>query len=271
MSTDFFEHIAQHLRVKGYSSNTIKNYVGSLKILSTTLKKPLKYITVAEIKDFIDHQLKNGKSGQTVNQYVAAFKIVSNEIFKKTQPINISFSRRAKKLPVVLTKKEIEKIFSAEKNPSYRLIFQIMYGSGLRVGEVVKLQVRDIDFDESIISIRQAKGKKDRYSVLSPLVLEGLRFLAQNRKYNDFVFESSHGGSLHPRSVQIKFKSALEKVCIKKGTTCHSLRHSFATHLLENGTDIRIIQELLGHSSIKTTQIYTKVSKTVIKRVKSPL
>jgi site-specific recombinase XerD len=268
---DFFEHISREMRIKGYSPKSIKNYVNSLKSLTNTLRKPLKIISREELKSFLDKMLSEGASGSTINQYIAALKFINTYIFKRDMDLDFRYSRTPKKLPVVLSKKEVLKIFENEKNLKYKLMFQMMYGSGLRLNEVTNLKVKDIELEEGTLTVRQGKGKKDRVTILSPKVIHGLAFFTQGKKPADYVFDSSLGGALHHRSVQQQFKRALQRSGIKKDATCHSLRHTFATHLLENGTDLRYIQNLLGHASIKTTQIYTKVAVGKIKQIESPL
>lgn len=148
---------------------------------------------------------------------------------------------------------------------------KIAYSAGLRVSEVTKLRVEDIDFDRKLIHLKMAKGKKDRLTLLSEKLIPDLKNLVFFKKSKDLLFESERGGVLSTAGLQKTFKQALKNAGIKKSATFHSLRHSFATHLLENGTDIRYVQELLGHQNIKTTQIYTHVTNTAIRNIKSPL
>jgi site-specific recombinase XerD len=145
------------------------------------------------------------------------------------------------------------------------------YACGMRVSEVVKLKVFDLDLDELIVHIKAAKGKKDRISVLAGSLLDDLRNIIADKNSNDYVFASNRGGKLTTTSLQKMFRKSLGIAKIKKPATFHSLRHSFATHLLENGTDVRYVQELLGHSNIRTTQIYTQVTNPKLKNIKSPL
>lgn len=147
----------------------------------------------------------------------------------------------------------------------------LSYGSGMRVSEVVNLKVKDINIEELTIHIKQAKGKKDRITIFPSKLSSNIRNLMAGKEGNRILFESMRGGKLTTRSAQTIFKKAIRKSDIKKDATFHSLRHSFATHLLENGTDIRYVQELLGHSNIKTTQIYTQVTNPQLKNIKSPL
>ena len=147
----------------------------------------------------------------------------------------------------------------------------VAYGAGLRVSEIVRLKVADVDLKELTLMVRQGKGKKDRLTVLSKKIIEELVELMSGKENNDYIFESERGGRLTEATAQKVFYTALKKADIKKPASFHSLRHSFATHLLENGVDVRYVQELLGHANIRTTQIYTKVTNPQLKNIKSPL
>jgi len=150
-------------------------------------------------------------------------------------------------------------------------MFSLGYGCGMRVSEVVNLKVSDLDIDELVVHIKQAKGNKDRISVLPESLQSDLRNLIAGKCSNEFIFESNRGGKLTTTSLQKMFRKSLAKAQIRKLATFHSLRHSFATHLLENGVDVRYVQELLGHANIRTTQVYTKVTNPKLKNIKSPL
>ena len=173
-------------------------------------------------------------------------------------------------MPVVLSRKEIEGIISKIYNQKHKFVIILGYAAGLRISEVVNLRVKDIDLEELTIHIKNAKGKKDRITIFPKKLISGLRELIFDKKRNDFVFESTRGGKLTTSSLQKILKNALRKSGIKKDATFHSLRHSFATHLLENGTDVRYVQELLGHQNIRTTQLYTQVTNPNLKNIKSP-
>jgi len=177
-----------------------------------------------------------------------------------------------KKLPDVLSKNEVIKILNSLKNKKHRALLFLTYSAGLRVSEVVNLKLKDIDSERMLVHIRKAKGSKDRYSLLSKLALKELRNYAKDQKLKDWLFPGrKEGKHLSTRSAQKIFKRACKMANIKKEVSIHSLRHSFATHLLENGTDLRYIQELLGHSSSKTTEIYTHVTKKDFLNITSPL
>ncbi len=177
-------------------------------------------------------------------------------------------------IPTVLTHKEIQKIIKSIDNIKHRLIISLLYSSGLRISEVVKLKVKDVDLENLTLTIREGKGKKDRLTVFSESLKDNLEDLMQDKNIETFLFISKQGNEknpVHTRTIQKIFQNSLKKAKIFKKATPHDLRHSFATHLLENGIDIRYIQTLLGHKNISTTTIYTKVANPAIKGIRSPL
>jgi site-specific recombinase XerD len=180
--------------------------------------------------------------------------------------------KKEKKLPSVLTMEECLLIFRTVDNPKHKLLLLMGYGAGLRVSEIVSLQWRDILFEEHKIHIKNAKGKKDRMVMLPYSIVNSLEAYRQVYPKAQYVFEGQFAGEPYSAgSVQAVMRNALKKSGLEKKATVHTLRHSFATHLLENGTDIRYIQKLLGHTSIKTTTVYTHVSKSAVDKIISPL
>ena len=179
--------------------------------------------------------------------------------------------QRPEKLPKVLNENEIKRLFKATTNSKHRMILMLTYGMGLRVSEVVHLKIRDIDSKRMQVLIEAAKGKKDRYVNLPQSILKELRAYYLAYKPVKYLFEGQYGGQYTIRSVQAVFKTAMKHAKINKRVGVHGLRHSYATHLLEAGTDMVFIQNLLGHNSMKTTQIYAKVGRKEIQNVKSPL
>jgi site-specific recombinase XerD len=180
--------------------------------------------------------------------------------------------KKEKKLPTVLTKEECLLLFGVVENPKHKLLLLIGYGAGLRVSEIVNLEWRDILFAEHKIHIRNAKGKKDRMVMLPMRIVRSLEYYKETYQTKKYVFEGQFAGEPYSvRSVQEVMRMALKKTGLEKKATVHSLRHSFATHLLEHGTDIRYIQQILGHSSIKTTTIYTHISASAVNKIISPL
>ncbi len=190
---------------------------------------------------------------------------------KIPEKINLKFARRSKKLPIVLSREEIKNIIDAIRNPKHKLIISLAYGAGLRISEVISLKVKDVNLEELTIHLKNAKGKKDRITIFPEKIKNDLQNLIAGKNLNDYLFESERGGKLTERTAQKVFENALRRASIKKDATFHSLRHRFATHLLENGVDVRYVQELLGHRNIRTIQVYTQVTNPKIKNIKSPL
>ena len=264
----------RYLNSKRYSPNTIKVYSDSM---STFLRYfSMKDITDISNDDLIDFNnnyiLKNNFSASFQNQVVNAVKLYFSAIqHKKIDVELIHRPRREKVLPNVLSKEEVKAILNAHVNIKHKMMLSLIYSCGLRCGELLALHPVHIDSKRNIIFLKNAKGKKDRIVPLSPLILKMLREYYKIYKPKTYLFEGQNISLPYDaRSLQLILKQALEKTGIRKPVTLHWLRHSYATHLLESGTDLRYIQELLGHSSSKTTEIYTHVSTKSIQQIKSP-
>jgi len=271
---DYLEKLSQELRLRNYSHRTIESYTTCLRYFFDFLGKENTSIKNCDrelIKKFLLQKQDRGASPQTINLYLGAIKTFYREVLKLEQRIDLRFAKKSKKLPVVLSHEEVLKIVELTKNPKHKLMIALAYGAGLRVSEVVSLKIEDININELTIHLKGAKGNKDRITVLPGKLVNDLQNLIAGKDLGTFVFESERGGALTDRTAQVIFNNGLKKAGIKKEATFHCLRHSFATHLLENGTDIRYIQELLGHQNIRTTQIYTKVTNPVMRNIKSPL
>ena len=259
------------MKLRNYSPRTRKAYISYIKEYIRFSKNARINNKQKAIEDFLLDKYNRNQSPQTINIAHSAVKFLYNDILKEPQKINIKFAKRNKKLPIVLSRIEIDKIIKATNNSKYRLMISIGYACGMRVSEIVALKVADLDIDELVVHIKGAKGKKDRISVLSKKLKDDLRNIIAGKDMDSFVFDSNRGGKLTTTSLQKMFRKSLIMAKIQKPATFHSLRHSFATHLLENGTDVRYVQELLGHSNIRTTQIYTQVTNPNLKNIKSPL
>jgi site-specific recombinase XerD len=211
----------------------------------------------------------------SVNQVFNALRLLYVDLYGMPFKIDsIPRPKQEKKLPDVLSQEEVLRIFRAVKNLKHKVMLMFAYGSGLRVSEVVRLRPADIDVSRMVIHIRKSKQKKDRYTILSKMILNALHAYIQIYRIdeNGWLFEGEMPGHhLSERSIQQVFADAVKSVGLIKRASMHTLRHSFATTLLDHGTDIRYIQELLGHNSIKTTEIYTHVSTRTIGKIKSPL
>jgi integrase/recombinase XerD len=231
----------------------------------------LDLVDIDLIKQYLLSKMDKGMSSQTVNQSLQAINFFCWNVLKFHNKIDIRFAKTPSKLPIVLSRDEIEKIINSIANAKHQLLISLAYASGLRVSESTNLKIKDLDLAELTIHIKGAKGNRDRITVFPEKLSEKIEKLIAGRDSNDYVFASERGGKLTERTAQKVFENALEKSGIKKEATFHSLRHSFATHLLENGVDVRYVQELLGHVNIRTTQLYTKVTNPSIRKIKSPL
>ena len=261
----------EELKVRNVSPKTRKSYLGALR--QYFLFKGTKYDVLDQqnIRSFIILKLESGAASQTANLYLNAIRFFYRDVMNADERIDVRFTKKPSALPVVLSHNEIEGLIKHTKNEKHRLLLSLAYGAGLRVSEVVNLKVRDIDLEELVLTVRQSKGRKDRVTLLPEKLVDELDELLLSRKGGDYVFASQQRGKLTTATAQKVFSKSCSLAGIKKDATFHSLRHSFATHLLENGVDIRYVQELLGHANILTTQRYTKVTNPRLKMIKSPL
>lgn len=264
----------QWLSSKRYSPNTIKTYSEALKSFLVFYRE--KTITEITNEDVViynnEYILKNNLSSSYQNQIVNAIKLFFTTIREtKIEIDKIHRPKRSKILPNVLSKEEIKLILNAHSNLKHKTMLSLIYSCGLRRSELLNLKPADIDSKRGIVIIRQGKGKKDRIAPLSLKILEMLRDYYTICRPKTWLFEGQNLGEQYSEySLQSVLKQALQKAGITKQVTLHWLRHSYATHLLETGTDLRYIQELLGHTSSKTTEIYTHVSTKSIQQIKSP-
>jgi site-specific recombinase XerD len=250
-------------------------YVYYNKELLRFANKISKEINRGDLRDYIDYLFNAGKSSSTVNLAINALKFYYEGIMQRKfflPKTGIRRPKSEKKLPVVISKSEVIMMINSLDNIKHKLMIQILFGSGLRVSELVDLKINDIDFIRRVINIRQGKGAKDRISIISEQTLFNIEKYLKEYQPLIYLFESHEAGEkLSVRTAQKVVEIAAGKAGINKDISAHSLRHGFATHLLENGTDIRYIQELLGHARLETTQIYTKVANNMLRNIKSPL
>ncbi|MFH1290446.1 MAG: site-specific tyrosine recombinase/integron integrase [Nanoarchaeota archaeon] len=255
------------LKVRGFSPLTVRNYTFFVdKFLQKTGKKA-EDLNEDDVKAYLS-EMFDSKSKNTIMLAAASLKFFFNEVLKK-EFANIPLPKKEKKLPEVLTKEEVRKLIDSTDTVKSRLIVSLLYSTGLRVSELVNLKVSEINLNDKTGWVRKGKGSKDRLFVMSEQLAEEFKdYFSTKGKDNEYVFSKSK--PLTTRNIQKIIKGAKERANIEKKTTPHTLRHSFATHLLEQGIDIRIIQTMLGHSSLSTTQVYTHVSSEQLKKVKNP-
>jgi len=267
------EDFKKILEVKRYSPNTIKVYVSVVKLAKGYFDQPLEHISESELQEYFYFLVHKKKASYSYQKQIAlGLKLFYNELFKRN--LNLEFllpKFKPKTLPVILSQKESKSLINSIKNLKHKSMVSVAYGSGLRISELLNLKIADIDSDRMTLRIIGAKGNKDRYVPLSIKALKLLRLYYEQYQPKVYLFEGQKGGKYSMTSFNAVLKRAANAARLTKKVTSHTLRHSFATHLLENGTDIRVIQKLLGHNSIKTTMIYTQVTSPILEGVKSPL
>jgi integrase/recombinase XerD len=269
---EFLKKLEVELKISKNSPHTLHNYIkANEKILDFTNKNP-EQILEQDIKSFMAENLSD-KAASSIILFLSAIKYAYTNIFHKDPTVGIKRPKKERKIPAVLTKEEVKKILEVLDTKKSKLMVSLIYACGLRVSELVNLQFNNFDFNEKIGHVRQAKGKKDRIFNIPVYLLEDLKnqvVQQKEKKEGNYLFTGPKG-KLSSRNLQKIVSKAAKRAGINKEVHCHTLRHSFATHLLENGIDIRKIQELLGHADLSTTQIYTHVSAEELKKIKSPL
>jgi len=257
-----------------YSSSTIKTYRGAIQVFISFLKpKPVKEANNGDIIRFThEYILAKRLSSSYQNQAINAIKLFFKHVFQSEIKVEqIERPRREHRLPNVLSKEEVKAILQAPANPKHKAMLSLVYGCGLRRGELLNLKPAHVDSKRGLLIIKQAKGRKDRVAPLSEKLVEMLREYYKTYRPKVWLFEGQVKGERYTEtSLQEVLKTAVRKSRIKKPVSLHWLRHSYATHLLESGTDLRYIQEILGHKSSKTTEIYTHVTSKSIQKIKSP-
>ncbi|MBI4447834.1 tyrosine-type recombinase/integrase [Candidatus Woesearchaeota archaeon] len=267
---EILKKIAVELKIQGKSPRTISTYAFFNKTFFDYIKKDPAEVNEDDVKEFFAYLLsERNYDPASVALAKSALKFFYDEILKKSITKNIKTPKKQRKLPEVLTKEEVKRLIENAGSLRNKLLIEIMYSSGLRVSECAKLTTKEINIQEKTGLIKKGKGGKDRFFILSEKVIEDLNQYLPNVK--ECLFPGKEGKPITTRAVQRVIERVAKKSAIKKRVYCHGLRHAFATHLLEEGTDIRLIQELLAHANLQTTQFYTRVSLKQLKKVKSPL
>ena len=262
------------LQLKDYSHNTIKTYRTEFGVLLKLLRNhSVNDLREGHIKSYILFLLQKKKYSESqAHTAINAIKFYFEKVLNRPQiVVHIPRPKKPWQLPKVHAPEQVKKIIGATNNEKHKTMMMLAYASGLRLQEIINLKITDINSARMVIEVRRGKGKKDRQVVLSEKLLEQLRKYFRMYKPKNWLFEGRPGEQYGYRTLQEVFGNAKEKAGIKMAGGIHTMRHSFATHLLENGTDLRLIQELLGHNSIKTTIRYTHVSRAQIGKIKSPL
>ena len=264
---NYLDDFIREMKNRNYSQNTIRIYSGHLKhfleFSRRTCFEPEKRIAV-----FLETEETSPEQRRLA---WASIKLFYSVVLDKPCPYKLDRVRSRKRLPDILTREEVLVLLDNINNKKHQLMISLLYGSGLRVSEVCRIRIKDVNFDNMSIKIRDSKGNKDRISLLSEKYAGALKDLISGRSPNEYVFRTMSGKKYSVRTVQKIFENALNRSAIQKSPTCHTLRHCFATHLVESGIDIKTVKELLGHKSVKTTMIYINLADPIAKRIKSPL
>jgi len=267
------ERMLQEMQLRNYSKRTIENYISCLSLLSRHFNLPPSELTDEQLRQYLLFLINERKvSKSQVNQTISALKLFHEKVLhKEWKSMLLPRPKMPKDLPVVLSKEEVKKLLEVTINLKHRTAFSLAYSSGMRLGEICQVKPRDIDSDRKQIRIFNGKGSKTRYTILSPLLLPLLREYWSRYKPQTYLFEGiKKGVPISDGTLQKAFSLNLAKTGIKKKACFHTLRHSFATHLLEQGVNLRIIQDLLGHRSLKTTAIYTHLVNFSPDQITSP-
>lgn len=266
------QQIQQRLIIKRYSPSTVSTYLSCLTHFFNFHKtKNIETLSKQDILYYLEFLVKKGYSKSSQNQYINSIKFYYEKFLEREkQYYFIDRPIKDKKLPIVLSKEEVQSLFNQLYNLKHKTILVLIYSCGLRISELINLKINDIDTQRMLIQIRNSKGNKDRQVQLAEQIHQLIK--RYNNKYNpkQFLFNGLNSYQYSTASIQKIIKRAAIKADIRKNVTPHTLRHSFATHLLEDGIDIRYIQTILGHSNIQTTQIYTHVSSRHLKNIKNP-
>ena len=266
--------LVRELRIRFYAVSTIKNYRSAWVCFLRWYRGPLDQIDQEDIREYLELLVAGGASASEVSVTLSALRTGLDKFCLLRCTVGLVSPRKSKQLPVVMSKKEVQRMMEAARTLRDKLLLTVLYATGLRVAEVARLQWSDFDFDRQQIRVQLGKGKKDRYVMLADDLLPLMRQLWRHTKGVGYLFPSEGrrvDRHLSPRTIQRAVKQARILSGIGKAVTPHSFRHSFATHLIESGTDIRFIQKLLGHTNLETTSLYTKVARMKATAVASPL
>jgi integrase/recombinase XerD len=269
---EFLQKLKVELKISKNSEYTLRNYLAINELFLRKMNKSPTDLNEDDLKLFLAENF-NDRSATSTILFLAGIKFAYSIILKKDITLNLKRPKREKKLPTVLTKNEVTNLINAISNKKSKLMLSLLYACGMRVSELTNLKLNNLDFNEKTGHIRQAKGKKDRIFNIPEFLLNQLREQMElQKRFNQiYLFSGRNNKKMSDRNLQKIVSQAAIKAGINKEVHCHTLRHSFATHLLENGVDIRKIQELLGHADLSTTQIYTHISTEELKKIKSPL
>jgi len=274
-STDAFIHVVKReLKIRAYSPNTVSNYISSITAFLGWFGAAPNLVTIEDVRNFLEMLVDGGIDSSTLSGYLSAIRTSFDKFCGRDVTLGLVTPRRKKSQPVILSTLEVARVISAAPSLTIKLAIGIMYGAGLRNKELCSLQVHDVDFERNTIRVQQGKGRSDRLVMLPQTFSAALRQIRTDSPGSRYLFPAHghrQGRYMSPRTLQRWVKMCVELAGIKHPITPHSFRHAFATHLLENGTDIRFIQKLLGHQRLETTTIYTRVAQIKTQQIASPL
>lgn len=270
---DIEKSIAKECKRRNYSEKTIKSYTYCINRFLKCTNKSLDKISKKDVRLFLEGLSEKNMAGNTMNLYHMAIRFLFEEVLDKRIWIDIKYSKTPEKIPTVISKDEIKELFNAIENPKHKLMIQLMYSAGLRVSELINLKIDDLEIDKGYGLVRKGKGNKDRIFIIANSLKEIIKKSIESKKPNEFnyLFTSLKGRKYNISSPRQIIKNAVKLVGINKKISCHTLRHSFATHLIENGYSISEVQALLGHKSPETTFIYVHSVPSKFTNVESPL
>jgi site-specific recombinase XerD len=267
---DIHYRVRQELLRRGNSPRTAETYLNCIDQFFKKCNKDISKISKIDVREFLNNMAEKKAAGNTLNVYLNALKFLFEEILHKNMRLNIKYSKKPKTLPVVLTQREVKQLIDAVKNPGHKLMVELMYSAGLRVSELVNLKAKDLELDNWHGWVRHGKGNKDRAFVIARKIKDRLAKKVSKLEQEDYLF-SGNEGHISQRTIQEIIKDATKKASIKKKVHCHTLRHSFATHLIENGNSVSSVQSLLGHNNVNTTMVYVHLATNRLIDVESPL
>jgi site-specific recombinase XerD len=270
---DIYYSARRELERRRMSPRTVETYLNCIRKFLEFTNKSIDKISKAGALEFLSHLQERKYAGSSLNVYHMSIRFLMEDILRKNIKLNIKYSKRPERLPEVLTKEEVMKILDAIKNTKHKLMISLLYGAGLRVSELLNLKVRDINFENKYGFVRRGKGNKDRIFILPEKIVLNLQELIkfENLSNEGFLFLTNRREQYSPRTIAEIIKSACQINGIKRKIHPHTMRHSFATHLIQNGNSVSEVQSLLGHKSPETTMIYVHLASPKLIGIKSPL
>ena len=262
------KYLTLELKLRGYSQRTISDYIyHNNRFLKFIRQKP-HYVTGNDVKEYLEHLIDKGQTENSTNKVHSALKFYYSNFLKRKFFNNIPRRKNHKRLPDVLSKNNIVRMIDSINNPKHKLLVELLYGSGLRISECLSVRIQDFNLKEKTLLIKKGKGKKDRIVILSKRFIQSFKNYVKNE--SGFLFEGRNG-RLSVRSAQEILKTAKRKINLKKRVYPHALRASYATHMIQNGSDVTTVQKLMGHSDIRNTQRYIRPNDEFVNKSKSPL